>query len=188
MSTRAVESTFRSLNNLLERFHQSFFLYIMTSISTFVTVGNYLAAPVLISAGMTVMGLSMWRVSNPSSRSLGPKLRTSGFEVKMERPIGQAVAIIGLTHLIGAGMFVFVTSLDPTRYSHVRFQSLTVLFSFVFIFIFILKRSCWFSLNCPSLSESTSSSPPSSSPTSSPSRPIQQARLSPFLSPPCPRS
>jgi hypothetical protein len=90
-----VESTFRSLNNLLERLHQSFFLYIMTSVDTFITVGNYLAAPILFSAGLTISGLILWAQGGG------------------EREVGKALGIMAGSHSIGAGLFFYLTSLDP---------------------------------------------------------------------------
>ncbi|SCZ94130.1 BZ3500_MvSof-1268-A1-R1_Chr12-2g03707 [Microbotryum saponariae] len=97
-----VESTFRSLNNLLERFHQSFFLYLMTSVDTFVAIGNYLAAPVLICAGMTIMGLNVWEQAGLSVKG-----------ERRERFVGKPITIIGLTHAIGFGLFSYVSGLDP---------------------------------------------------------------------------
>ncbi|KAK4046129.1 Glycosyl phosphatidyl inositol protein transamidase complex subunit [Microbotryomycetes sp. JL201] len=87
---RAIESMFRSLNNLLERFHQSFFLYIMTSTDTFVTVGNYLASPILVGAGLTLHGLATWS----STQMAG-----------CARPVTLALAIIASTHVLGALAF-----------------------------------------------------------------------------------
>ncbi|GAA6018826.1 hypothetical protein JCM11491_006877 [Sporobolomyces phaffii] len=72
---QAVESTFRSLNNLLERFHASFFLYIMTSIDSFIAVGNYLAAPILIGAALTISGLITWSTSGQKTRRRRPVLK-----------------------------------------------------------------------------------------------------------------
>ncbi|KAK4053579.1 Glycosyl phosphatidyl inositol protein transamidase complex subunit [Microbotryomycetes sp. JL221] len=100
---RAVESTFRSLNNLLERFHQSFFLYIMTSTDTFVTVGNYLAAPILVGAGLTVSGLQLWSKVDSKTR-------------RGSRDVGTASVVIAITHVVGAAMFVALASVDPTSY------------------------------------------------------------------------
>jgi len=40
---RVLEGIFRSLNNLLERFHQSFFFYILPSTSRYVSIGMLLA-------------------------------------------------------------------------------------------------------------------------------------------------
>jgi len=54
---RTTESTLRSLNNLLERFHQSFFLYSLVAPDRFVSVGTYVAAPILASAALTFLGL-----------------------------------------------------------------------------------------------------------------------------------
>ena len=101
---RAAESTLRSLNNLLERFHQSFFLYLMTSVETFIAVGNYLAAPILVSAGMTITGLSMW--SDAAEGDAGRKRR---------RPIGAALGIIAVTHAIGAGLLQVVAMSEPAE-------------------------------------------------------------------------
>ncbi|KAM0752508.1 Gaa1-like protein [Meredithblackwellia eburnea MCA 4105] len=97
---RAIESTFRSLNNLLERFHQSFFLYIMTSVETFITVGNYLAAPILISAGMTFTGLLLWSY-------------TSGKGGPTTRPVGKAALAMGVSHAVGGAIFVALGQVDP---------------------------------------------------------------------------
>ncbi|GAA5911383.1 GPI-anchor transamidase subunit GAA1 [Sporobolomyces salmoneus] len=72
---QAVESTFRSLHNLLERFHQSFFLYIMTSIDSFIAVGNYLAAPILIGAALTIQGLISWSSSSRKTKRSRPTLK-----------------------------------------------------------------------------------------------------------------
>ncbi|GAA5979372.1 hypothetical protein JCM11641_005016 [Rhodosporidiobolus odoratus] len=72
---RATESLFRSLNNLLERFHQSFFLYLMTTVDSFIAVGNYLAAPILVGAGLTVQGLLDWAEAGKVSKE-GRYIRT----------------------------------------------------------------------------------------------------------------
>ena len=51
---RVVEGIFRSLNNLLERFHQSFFFYLLPATDRYVSIGLYmppfglLALPVVI--------------------------------------------------------------------------------------------------------------------------------------------
>lgn len=90
----------------------------MTSTTTFITVGNYLAAPILVSAGMTVMGLTIWGQSSGSfSDSMKPK--GSGVAMQIRRPVGPAVVVIGVTHVVGAILYKFVTQLDPTAVSYV---------------------------------------------------------------------
>lgn len=52
---RVIEGTFRSLNNLLEKLHQSFFFYLLMSTERFVSIGTYLPSAMLaeLSLGRT---------------------------------------------------------------------------------------------------------------------------------------
>uniref|UniRef100_A0A8D2PET9 Glycosylphosphatidylinositol anchor attachment 1 n=1 Tax=Zosterops lateralis melanops TaxID=1220523 RepID=A0A8D2PET9_ZOSLA len=45
---RTLEGMFRKLNNLLERLHQSYFLYLLPSLSRFVSIGSYAPALALL--------------------------------------------------------------------------------------------------------------------------------------------
>lgn len=47
---RVVEGIFRSLNNLLERFHQSFFFYLLPACRRYVSIGLYMPPFALIVA------------------------------------------------------------------------------------------------------------------------------------------
>ncbi|VEU23735.1 DEKNAAC104890 [Brettanomyces naardenensis] len=51
---RVVEAVFRSVNNLLEKFHQSYFFYLLLGPTFFVSIGNYLPASVLAAASFVV--------------------------------------------------------------------------------------------------------------------------------------
>ncbi|KND90910.1 GPI transamidase component GAA1 [Tolypocladium ophioglossoides CBS 100239] len=57
---RIVEGTFRSLNNLLEHLHQSFFFYLLTQRDRFVSIGTYLPSAMLLSANFTIMAIFLW--------------------------------------------------------------------------------------------------------------------------------
>lgn len=57
---RTVESLVRSLNNLLEHLHQSFFFYLLMQSRRFVSIGTYLPTAMLIAGNFTVMGLALW--------------------------------------------------------------------------------------------------------------------------------
>ncbi|KPV71938.1 uncharacterized protein RHOBADRAFT_39997 [Rhodotorula graminis WP1] len=111
---RAVESLFRSLNNLLERFHQSFFLYLMTSVGSFVAVGNYLAAPILLGAGLTVEGLVTW-----SAAAVTTTAKEGG------RPLVKAAVVVVGAAAAGAAQLRLVEAVDPTAPIHVRPTSLS---------------------------------------------------------------
>ena len=55
---RIVDSTFRSVNNLLEKFHQSFFFYLMLSPKHFVSIGTYLPSAVMLAVSYALSAIS----------------------------------------------------------------------------------------------------------------------------------
>ncbi|KAL5572784.1 hypothetical protein UlMin_022381 [Ulmus minor] len=57
---RLIEGVIRSVNNLLEKFHQSFFLYLMTGPSKFVSVGVYMIAFALLVAPLPMVAASLY--------------------------------------------------------------------------------------------------------------------------------
>ena len=57
---RCVESTFRSLNNLLEHFHQSFFFYLLMQADRFVSIGTYLPSAMLVAVSFSIMAIALW--------------------------------------------------------------------------------------------------------------------------------
>ncbi|KAF2679160.1 Glycosylphosphatidylinositol:protein transamidase, GAA1 component [Lentithecium fluviatile CBS 122367] len=57
---RTVESLFRSLNNLLEHLHQSFFFYLLLQANRFVSIGTYLPSAMLIAANFSIMAIALW--------------------------------------------------------------------------------------------------------------------------------
>ncbi|XP_021340708.1 glycosylphosphatidylinositol anchor attachment 1 protein-like [Mizuhopecten yessoensis] len=59
-SGRIIEGVFRSLNNLLERFHQSFFFYILPTTSTYVSIGVYMPPFGLICAAGLIKAIALW--------------------------------------------------------------------------------------------------------------------------------
>lgn len=54
---RIIDSSFRSVNNLLEKFHQSFFFYLLMSPRHFVSIGTYLPAAVLVAVSFAISSL-----------------------------------------------------------------------------------------------------------------------------------
>ncbi|KAI0848838.1 Glycosylphosphatidylinositol:protein transamidase, GAA1 component [Daldinia vernicosa] len=57
---RLVEGLFRSLNNLLEKLHQSFFFYLLIHKHRFVSIGTYLPSAMLVAANFTIMAIALW--------------------------------------------------------------------------------------------------------------------------------
>ena len=60
---RTVESVCRSLNNLLEKLHQSFFFYLLMQSNRFVSIGTYLPSAMAVAAAYTVMAIYLWIMS-----------------------------------------------------------------------------------------------------------------------------
>uniref|UniRef100_T1J4Z4 Glycosylphosphatidylinositol anchor attachment 1 protein n=1 Tax=Strigamia maritima TaxID=126957 RepID=T1J4Z4_STRMM len=54
-----LESIFRSLNNLLERFHQSYFFYLLPSNNWFVSIGLYMPAFAALAVGIVIKAIAL---------------------------------------------------------------------------------------------------------------------------------
>ena len=57
---RTLEGVFRSLNNLLEHLHQSFFFYLLMQANRFVSIGTYLPSAMLVAGSFTIMSIALW--------------------------------------------------------------------------------------------------------------------------------
>lgn len=57
---RLVESTFRSLNNLLEHFHQSFFFYLLPQPNRYVSISQYMPPTILFACALIFQSLSLY--------------------------------------------------------------------------------------------------------------------------------
>ncbi len=83
---RVIEGTFRSLNNLLEHLHQSFFFYLLMGRERFVSIGTYLPSAMLVAANFTIMAIALWVKSgqprNVASSPDGDKKSDPAGEVK----------------------------------------------------------------------------------------------------------
>lgn len=57
---RVIEGVCRSLNNLLERFHQSFFFYILPSVERYASIGIYMPPFGILALPVVIKALSLW--------------------------------------------------------------------------------------------------------------------------------
>lgn len=57
---RVIEGIFRSLNNLLERFHQSFFFYLLPSTDRYVSIGLYMPPFGLLVLPVAIKAIALW--------------------------------------------------------------------------------------------------------------------------------
>lgn len=65
---RVVESMTRSLNNLLEKLHQSFFFYLLLQNNRFVSIGTYLPSAMAVGASFSIMAIYLWIKSGYEER------------------------------------------------------------------------------------------------------------------------
>lgn len=72
---RAVEGIFRSLNNLLEHLHQSFFFYLLMQSNRFVSIGTYLPSAMIIAGNFSITSILLWLLSGrPAQKKAAPTL------------------------------------------------------------------------------------------------------------------
>lgn len=73
---RVVEGSFRSLNNLLEHLHQSFFFYLLMQRERFVSIGTYLPSAMAVAINFTIMAIALWVKSGQPAEVTTPKSKT----------------------------------------------------------------------------------------------------------------
>ncbi|KAF8892461.1 Gaa1-like protein [Infundibulicybe gibba] len=109
---RIIESTLRTMNNLLERLHASFFFYILTDFEQFLKIGSYLPSAVLLSVAMMFTGLGLW-VDAGWLRDHKTTEKADAASVgwtRRERPVIPALGIMLSTHVLGLVLFLVVSS------------------------------------------------------------------------------
>ncbi|KAL2115064.1 hypothetical protein VTJ04DRAFT_10727 [Mycothermus thermophilus] len=97
---RVVEGTFRSLNNLLEHLHQSFFFYLLMQRERFVSIGTYLPSAMLVAANFTIMAIAAW-VKSGQPEEGAEKKEAKADDAPMqtvERELAKPLAVVALIH------------------------------------------------------------------------------------------
>mgnify|MGYP004502856725 CR=1 FL=1 len=67
---KTIESLFRSLNNLLEHLHQSFFFYLLIQANRFISIGTYLPSAMLIAVNFSITSIALWVASGRSTKPI----------------------------------------------------------------------------------------------------------------------
>ncbi|CAI6095439.1 unnamed protein product [Clonostachys chloroleuca] len=109
---RVIEGSFRSLNNLLEHLHQSFFFYLLMSRDRFVSIGTYLPSAMLLAANFTIMAIFLWVKSGQAPESEGDnskeKIAALDTSNTVERDMLLPAAIVAGSHALGMiPLFIF---------------------------------------------------------------------------------
>ncbi|THH33887.1 hypothetical protein EUX98_g293 [Antrodiella citrinella] len=116
---RIMESTLRTVNNLLERLHASFFFYILVNTAVFLKIGFFLPSAVILSVAMMFSGLHEWvgaawfwssqGASNTGSEKKGTQDPAQPGWMERPRPVLKALLVMAATHLSGLVLFYLIT-------------------------------------------------------------------------------
>ncbi|KAH8289829.1 hypothetical protein KR054_011568 [Drosophila jambulina] len=101
---KAIEGIARSLNNLLERFHQSFFFYVIVNNDRYISIGDYMPALVALVACAFVKAYLMWSTLPAGEREQETEEKDGEAEVepdKFDLPYGSVLIYLTATLLIG---------------------------------------------------------------------------------------
>jgi GPI-anchor transamidase subunit GAA1 len=110
MSCRVIESLCRSLNNLLEHLHQSFFFYFLLSPTgktlgepgRFVSIGTYLPAAMVLAASFTITAITLWMQSSVVLLlTEKEKLSSSHVPHRRSTSIGFPLGVVAVLHGMG---------------------------------------------------------------------------------------
>jgi glycosylphosphatidylinositol transamidase len=103
---RTIESLFRSLNNLLEHLHQSFFFYLIMHTHRFVSIGTYMPSAILIATNFTIMAVALWLMSgykdiSPSTEKKATSASKAEVDATSERKLSVPLTLVTALHFLG---------------------------------------------------------------------------------------
>ncbi|KAM8721188.1 hypothetical protein ACLKA7_007114 [Drosophila subpalustris] len=99
---KAIEGIARSLNNLLERFHQSFFFYVIVNNDRYISIGDYMPALIALVACTFIKAYLTWSTLNTTVPAPGSdKAKPAAETVKLALPYGSVLIFLTVALLIG---------------------------------------------------------------------------------------
>ncbi|KAI8997337.1 Gaa1-like protein [Pilobolus umbonatus] len=107
---RVVESTFRSLNNLLEHFHQSFFFYLLPQPNRYVSISQYMPPVILFACALIFQSLVLYYIGTQPLVLESPeknKLQPPAYSLK-KRHTTSAFSVLIITHFTGLCIFSLI--------------------------------------------------------------------------------
>lgn len=114
--SRLVESTVRSLNNLLEHLHQSFFFYLLSGVQRYTSIGLYMPPVIILGVSFIFKALSLWGVSSELPLELDAIAKGKNVAIALpysrrSRSLRVPATIIGMSFITGwASLHLLTTS------------------------------------------------------------------------------
>lgn len=100
---RLIESTFRSLNNLLEHFHQSFFFYLLPQPSRYVSISQYMPPAILFACALVFQSLSLYYFGTKPIKPEKTDILTA-YSIEKRHTLF-AFTVLIITHVAGIVIF-----------------------------------------------------------------------------------
>jgi glycosylphosphatidylinositol transamidase len=128
---RSIEGLFRSLNNLLEHLHQSFFFYLLMQSERFVSIGTYLPSAMCLAASFTIISIALWfqtgfrNVVSKDDKKKDSK-KTHVETAPLERHMFFPILLLTSVHFLGL--------VPLALFNHLPVETLTLAFK-IFTFI-----------------------------------------------------
>lgn len=123
---KIIEGISRSLNNLLERFHQSFFFYVIISSDRFISIGDYMPCVGLMSASLLIKSFLLWLIANnkPDDETTEDKTDENNEKIVVVRKSSRKIEVLKIgiivliAHLIGVVALFVSTNKQIHDYLH----------------------------------------------------------------------
>ncbi|XP_073705029.1 glycosylphosphatidylinositol anchor attachment 1 protein [Garra rufa] len=113
---RLLEGMVRKLNNLLERLHQSYFFYLLSSLSRFVSIGYYMPAFGLLAVILLLRALDLWvHLGTPALTAVD-----GVGEVEQQSSPGVLTVLtpVVISHLTGVALYLLPVHLQEMAVEH----------------------------------------------------------------------
>ncbi|KAG0040159.1 Glycosyl phosphatidyl inositol protein transamidase complex subunit [Podila clonocystis] len=110
-----LESSVRSLNNLLEHLHQSFFFYLLSDVRRYTSIGLYMPPVIILGVSFIFHALSLWGLSSDLSLELEAIARNKNAAVglpyaRRARSVKVPATVVGLSFVAGLASFKLLTT------------------------------------------------------------------------------
>ncbi|XP_037048828.1 glycosylphosphatidylinositol anchor attachment 1 protein [Bradysia coprophila] len=134
---RLIEGISRSLNNLLERFHQSYFFYLLVASDRFVSIGDYMPSVAAMAGALLIKAFIVWLTINKKEDNDDAEQQNLNFNF-----VGVGKFLI-VAHAIGflLAYLPFITQIDHgvkteqfIFYEFVTITNLTLVIPFFVLF------------------------------------------------------
>ncbi|KAG0366416.1 Glycosyl phosphatidyl inositol protein transamidase complex subunit [Gamsiella multidivaricata] len=110
-----LESTVRSLNNLLEHLHQSFFFYLLSGVRRYTSIGLYMPPVIILGVSFIFQALSLWGLSSDLPLELeaiaeGKKVAVALPYSRRERSFKVPATVVAISFVAGWASFILLTT------------------------------------------------------------------------------